>query len=153
VFSKRSVQLRSATTELLGDGFSVRSVPKLYNEDQLRLPESLQMAVRIVCWCEIAGSLQGREHGSRGHRWDLSPGTAGEDTADWEDLVSAALNCWCVWISDSAIVSCSYDLHEFSKSNYQSTPRLQSLNHVTTLILSEERRQAAMKWCQFVCPS
>jgi hypothetical protein len=47
--------------------FSLRSVPKLYNEEQLPLQESLEMAVRTVGrWCEMAASLRGREHGNRG---------------------------------------------------------------------------------------
>jgi hypothetical protein len=45
--------------------------------------------------------------------------TTGEDTADWEDLVHAVVNC-SVWISDSAIVTCSYDLKLFNKSDYKS---------------------------------
>jgi hypothetical protein len=50
VFSTRSVrQLRDAAVEeLLGEVFSVRYVPRLYNEEQLRLRESLKMVVRIV---------------------------------------------------------------------------------------------------------
>jgi hypothetical protein len=61
--------------ELLGEVFSMRSVPKLYNEEQLRLRESLQTGVRRVGGlCEMAASLgvscetlavqYGREHGS-----------------------------------------------------------------------------------------
>jgi hypothetical protein len=48
------------------DTFSVRSVPRLYDEDQLPLQESLESAVRRVGgWCEMAVSLRGRELGSR----------------------------------------------------------------------------------------
>jgi hypothetical protein len=49
-FSTRSLRrLHDATIEgLLGEVFSVLSVPKLYNEKQLRLRESLETAVRIV---------------------------------------------------------------------------------------------------------
>jgi hypothetical protein len=65
----------SSTRELLEAVFSVRSVPRLYNEEQLRLRESPETAVRIVVgWCEMGTSLgvscetvagqQGREHGS-----------------------------------------------------------------------------------------
>jgi hypothetical protein len=44
--------------ELFEPGFSVRSVPKLYNEEQLRLQDSLETAVRRVGgWCEMAASL------------------------------------------------------------------------------------------------
>jgi myo-inositol catabolism protein IolC len=47
--------------------FSVRSVPKLYNEDQLPLWESLETAIRRVeGWREMATSLLGREPVSRG---------------------------------------------------------------------------------------
>jgi hypothetical protein len=36
----------------------MRSVPRLYNEEQLRLRESLETAVRTVGgWCEMAASL------------------------------------------------------------------------------------------------
>jgi hypothetical protein len=36
----------------------MRSVPMLYNEEQLRLQESLETAVRRVGgWCEMATSL------------------------------------------------------------------------------------------------
>jgi hypothetical protein len=56
----------------------VLSVPRLYNENQLQLEESLDLetAVRIVGgWCEMAASLRGRERGSIGT-------STGEDTAD-----------------------------------------------------------------------
>jgi hypothetical protein len=54
--------------ERLGKVFSVRSVPRLYNEEQLRLRESLETAVRRVGgWCEMAGSL----------------GVSGMETAGW----------------------------------------------------------------------
>jgi hypothetical protein len=39
--------------------------------------------------------------------------TTGEDTADWEDSVCAVVNCN-VGISDSAIVTYSYDLYVFN---------------------------------------
>jgi hypothetical protein len=43
--------------ELLGDVFSVESVPRLYKEEQLRLRESLETAVsRVGVSCEtVAG--------------------------------------------------------------------------------------------------
>jgi hypothetical protein len=45
----------ATTEELLKYVSSVRSVPKLYNEGQLLLKESLQTAVRRVeGWCEMA---------------------------------------------------------------------------------------------------
>jgi hypothetical protein len=44
--------------ELLEAVFSVRSVPRLYNESQLLLEESLWTVVRRVGgWCEMAASL------------------------------------------------------------------------------------------------
>jgi hypothetical protein len=53
--------------ELLEDVFSVESVPRLYNEDQLPLRDSPETAVRRVGgWCEMAASLQVREPRSRG---------------------------------------------------------------------------------------
>jgi hypothetical protein len=48
-----------ATTELLEEVFSVWSVPRIYNEEQLQLQESLETAVRRVGgWCEMAASLE-----------------------------------------------------------------------------------------------
>jgi hypothetical protein len=44
--------------KLLGEVFSVWSVPRLYNEEQLQLQESLETAVRrIGGLCEMAASL------------------------------------------------------------------------------------------------
>jgi hypothetical protein len=85
--------------ELLEAVFSVRPVPSLDNEEQLRLRESLEMTVRRVgVWCEMAASLgvgqwvscetvagqYGRERGSWGsysvgNRYQA---TTGEDTAE-----------------------------------------------------------------------
>jgi hypothetical protein len=46
-------------------------------------------------------------------------------TADWEKLMHAVCSeLWIVWISDSAIITCSYEFQESNKSNYQSKPRL-----------------------------
>jgi hypothetical protein len=46
------------TVELLEAVFSVRSMWRLYNEEQLRLRESLETAVRRVgSLCEMAASL------------------------------------------------------------------------------------------------
>jgi hypothetical protein len=46
--------------------FSVRSVPMVYNEDELPLRESLETAVRRVGgWREMAASQRGREPGRR----------------------------------------------------------------------------------------
>jgi hypothetical protein len=48
--------------------FSVRSVPRLYNEDQLPLRKSLEMAVRKVeGWCEMVASLREREPEAKQH--------------------------------------------------------------------------------------
>jgi hypothetical protein len=45
--------------ELLEAGLPVWSVPMLHNEEQLRLRESLERAMRGVGgWCEIAASLE-----------------------------------------------------------------------------------------------
>jgi hypothetical protein len=52
--------------ELSKNAFSARSVPSLYNEDQLPLRENPEMVVRgVEGWCEMAARLQGREPGSR----------------------------------------------------------------------------------------
>jgi hypothetical protein len=59
VLSTRSVRwLHESIIHLFGEMFSMRSVPRLYNEEQLRLLESLEMAVRRVGgWCQMAASL------------------------------------------------------------------------------------------------
>jgi hypothetical protein len=45
----------------------MRSGPRLYKEEQLRLRESLERAVRRVGgWCETAASLRGYETENRG---------------------------------------------------------------------------------------
>jgi hypothetical protein len=56
----------ATTEELLEEMFSVRSVPKLYNEGQLPLLVLiLETAVRRVGgWCEMAASLRGRKPGA-----------------------------------------------------------------------------------------
>jgi hypothetical protein len=62
----------------------MRSLLRLYNEEQLRLRKSLQTAVRrIVVSCETVAGQQGREHGSRGSYGVASryQATTGEDTA------------------------------------------------------------------------
>jgi hypothetical protein len=62
--------------ELLEAVFSVRSVPKLYNGDQLIIEKSLETGDRRVGgWCEMVASLRGHEPGGRGT-------STGEDTAD-----------------------------------------------------------------------
>jgi hypothetical protein len=50
--------MRATIKEVLEAVFSVLSVPRLYNEGQLTLEESLETAVRRVgSWCEMAASL------------------------------------------------------------------------------------------------
>jgi hypothetical protein len=71
--------------ELLEALLSVRSVPSLYNEDQLSLRENLETVVRRVCgWCEVAASLLGRAHGSRGTYTVLKRYPAARNDCDWE---------------------------------------------------------------------
>jgi hypothetical protein len=51
--------LHATIEKLLGEVFSVQSVPGLCNEEQLRFRESLETAVRRVGgWCEMAASLE-----------------------------------------------------------------------------------------------
>jgi hypothetical protein len=60
MFSARSVGYLCDRTieELLREAFSMRSVPRLCNEEQLRLRESIEPAMRRVGgWCEMAASL------------------------------------------------------------------------------------------------
>jgi hypothetical protein len=50
--------MHATIEEMLEMLFSVWSMPRLYNEDQLPVEESLETAVRRVGgWCEMAGSL------------------------------------------------------------------------------------------------
>jgi deoxyribodipyrimidine photolyase-like uncharacterized protein len=57
----------AAIKELLEALFSVRSVPRPYNEDKLPLRGSLEAAVRRVRgWREVVAGLRGREPGRRG---------------------------------------------------------------------------------------
>jgi hypothetical protein len=73
------------------------SVPRLYNQEQLRLRQNRETAVRRVRGrCETVAGLRRREPIRRG-------------TSTCEDLVRAVVNC-SVLISDSAIITCSYDL-------------------------------------------
>jgi hypothetical protein len=51
--------------ELLEAVFSMRSLPRLYKEEQLRLLATLGTAVRRVgCWCEMAARMQECEPGA-----------------------------------------------------------------------------------------
>jgi hypothetical protein len=44
------------------EAFSVRSVPELYNEDQLPLRDRLETGVtRLGGWCEVAGMVESFE--------------------------------------------------------------------------------------------
>jgi hypothetical protein len=57
---------QATVDELLEAMFSVRSMPRLHNEDQMPLRESLETRVRRVGdLCEVASSLRGREPCSR----------------------------------------------------------------------------------------
>jgi hypothetical protein len=47
--------------------------------------------------------------------------TAGEDTAD-RRFSTCCSQLHSVWISDNAIVTCSYDLQVLNKPNYQPKP-------------------------------
>jgi hypothetical protein len=72
VTGKRSVrQLRDVTAELLGDVFSVRPLPRLYNEVELLLQYSFETAVkRVGGWCEMAASLGVKSFGAVSEFWD-----------------------------------------------------------------------------------
>jgi hypothetical protein len=54
------------------------------------------MAVSLGVSCEKVAGQYAREHGSWGIYGNESryQTRTGEDTADWEDLVRAAVNCW-----------------------------------------------------------
>jgi hypothetical protein len=48
--------------------FSVRSVPRLYNQDQPLLGDNPETAVRrLGTWCEVAVSLRGMNSGADEH--------------------------------------------------------------------------------------
>jgi hypothetical protein len=52
-------EIHATIQELLEVMFSMQSVPRLYNKQQLRLQESLGTEMRTVeDWCEIAASLR-----------------------------------------------------------------------------------------------
>jgi hypothetical protein len=96
-----------ATVEELLEVFPVRSVPRLYKEDQLSLGDSLERAVESVLgWCEMAASLWGRE--------------------PWKTLPRRAVSPWLRTLVFVWFVKCSYELYVkvSNKSNYQSKPRL-----------------------------
>jgi hypothetical protein len=55
---KAAADTHTTIEELLEAVFSMRSVPRLYNECQLQLEKSLETTVKIVGgWCEMAASL------------------------------------------------------------------------------------------------
>jgi hypothetical protein len=56
-----AIHAHATMEELLEAVFSVLSVHMLYNEGQLRLRETLEMAVRIIGgWYETAGNFRGQ---------------------------------------------------------------------------------------------
>jgi hypothetical protein len=108
----------------------------------LWLGESLERAMRRVGgWCEIAASLgiiqleNWVSCGTVASRYELEHvyrkdivGIRHQTTAD-EDSRKFSTCCselQSVWISDSAIVTCIYDLHVFNTYRYPSKRRLQS---------------------------
>jgi hypothetical protein len=73
-----------------------QSVPRLYNDEQLRWRESLETAVgRVAVHCEVVAGQWAREDGSWGSYGirRRPQATTSEDTADWEDFVHAVVNC------------------------------------------------------------
>jgi hypothetical protein len=69
VSSVQSAQIATSPYNRIRVGSCVfcGSVPRLHNEEQLSLRQSLQMTVgRVGDWCETAASLQGHELGSKG---------------------------------------------------------------------------------------
>jgi hypothetical protein len=93
------------------------SVPRLYNEEQLRLSRSLETAVRRVGgWCEMAASLRGSEPGSRGT-------STCESTEHWEDLVRAVVNrrvCELTIALELLVVtSCKWSINPITKSKHR----------------------------------
>jgi hypothetical protein len=60
-----ATDMNKTIEEILEAMFSVQSVSRLYNEEQLRLQGSLETALRVVgVSCETVASQQGREHES-----------------------------------------------------------------------------------------
>jgi hypothetical protein len=46
------------TQEIIEETFSVESVPRIYNENQLSLRDSLETAVtRVGGWCNVSASI------------------------------------------------------------------------------------------------
>jgi hypothetical protein len=83
--------------------FSVRSVPRLYDEGQLPLRRSLETEVRRVEGsCEMAASLRGREPGNRGS----STVQRCYQAAQWRPWLVILV---CVWWW---FVKCSHELYK-----------------------------------------
>jgi hypothetical protein len=66
--------MHATIEKLLEAVFSVRSLPRLHNDDQPPLENSLETAVRRVGTSETVASRQESEHGSIEYGWDSSPG-------------------------------------------------------------------------------
>jgi hypothetical protein len=76
-----ATDMHTTTEEMLEAVFSVRSVPRLYNEGQLPLEKSLETAVRRRGGkCGTVTRWQECEHISRGHCWIHHQAMTGEDT-------------------------------------------------------------------------
>jgi hypothetical protein len=76
---------QATTEELLDVVFSVWSIPRLYNEGQLPLEESLLTTVRRVeGWCEMAASLVVSEWSSE---------LVGESVSELEGCGSLLASC------------------------------------------------------------
>jgi hypothetical protein len=71
----------------------MRSVLLCYKQDKSRIQS-------------VVGQSQVDKNASRKQSHHAA---TGEDTADWDDRLRAVVN-YRVWISDSVVVSCSYDL-------------------------------------------
>jgi hypothetical protein len=124
VFSPQTALMdaHTKTEELLGEVFSVRSVLSCLSRTSLEISllwdsrwpvrVSTQKLRKLQCWKPLPGDNWWRHRSLR-------------------RLSTCCIELQSMWISNSAIVTCSYVLQEFSKSNYQSKPRLQSPIHVT----------------------
>jgi hypothetical protein len=64
----------------------------------------------------------------RGHCWDLLPGN------NWWRFSVCSNEKQSAQISESIIITCSYDLQVFSKSNYESQPGVSSLTRDNSLL-------------------
>jgi hypothetical protein len=110
--------------ELLEALFSVWSVPRLYNEEQLRLREGLETAVTGV-WvnCESRRPVRTWTRKLRKlRRWKPLPGDNRWRYSRLRTLSTCCSESQSAWISVSAVIICSYVLQEFCKSDYHSKP-------------------------------